>query len=356
MAAKRGNRRAVETLLVFGADLERGCAGICDCLIPAMRNDRGLNDEPLPPSWSALHVAICFGHEDIVRQLLGWGAKCLKPGKLVNRVPVLHSAASRGNVAMCQLLLDHHLAKDLPGFDSQRASVMLAQEDSRGLRALDHTVAACHTRTTGSWLLDHGVDPFQHPAGRERFFLAPLNFLCFWGRYRDAQYLLARLPCTPAPAKLTAALQLCFMPPSEGTARPQLASRPLCQFLDENMSKGCKRTWPTSDGEEDLTCLVKQLLEAGADPAIVLDPSSDHTYILSIKPDDSALTLAAAASQRAALEVLLDARVLLEPDLMDAGGPGLLTVAMRGLRRVGFNEPRTSPFSSGGLRSRRQCR
>ena len=355
VAAKRGNIRAVETLIVWGADPEEACAGICDCLIPAPRDSWRWGRQPLPPSWGALHVAICCGHEDIVRELLDWGASYLEPGEpstnaprlLVsqkNSVTALHSAASRGNVAMCQLLLDHHLAKEgLPGSLPQRAAVVLAREDARHLSALDYAVAAGHTRTTGSWLLDHGADPFQHGARRERIFLAPLDFLCSWGHYRDAQYLLARTPCTPAPAHLTMALQSCFMPPGATFAPPQLAPRPLCHLVNEYMSVGCERAWHgTSDGEEALTCLVKQLLEAGADPTIVIDDSSSSNEddILPVTHNEPALNLAAAASQRAALEVLLDAGVLLEPDLMDARGPGLLTAAMRGSRRIGVNESR----------------
>ena len=245
---------------------------------------------------------------------------------------------------MCQLLLDHHLAKEgLPGSLPQRAAVVLAREDARHLSALDYAVAAGHTRTTGSWLLDHGVDPFQHGARPDRMFLAPPNFLCYWGHYRDAQYLLARTPCTPAPAHLTMALQSCFMPPGAAFAQPQLAPRPLCHLVHEYMSVGCEPPWHgTSDGEEALTCLVKQLLEAGADPTIITDDSSstNEDDILPDTRNDPALKLAAAAGQRAALEVLLDAGVLLEPDLIDVRGPELLTAAMAGFRPIGVNDPR----------------
>jgi ankyrin repeat protein len=105
-----------------------------------------------------LHLAVCCGHGHLVSLLLDHGANYVAVGELTGRglptfaaaedhgITALHSAALRGNVAMCELLLDHHTAGVTEGSDG-----MLEREDARGLRALDYAVAAGHTRTAGSW-------------------------------------------------------------------------------------------------------------------------------------------------------------------------------------------------------------
>ncbi|KAK4152348.1 ankyrin repeat-containing domain protein [Chaetomidium leptoderma] len=272
VATQRGNGQAVEALLLQGADIELKCQGLCDCLTPTGSR---FGTQERPPIWTALHIAICSGHEHVARILLSRGANYLTVGQMTTHDPRLvapedgitafHSAALRGNVAMCQLLLDHHVASS-----SETGNDVLELEDSRGLRALDYAVAAGHTRTAGSWLLEHGADPLQAIALNEREFLAPLNFLCFRGQYRDAQYLLDRIQCRPA--DYTLALQSCFM---WLLTRDQSFARTvgyLRHFLDghmEYMEDVVSDNPPLleHDSEDALICLVKRLLEDTPPPS-----------------------------------------------------------------------------------------
>ncbi|KAK3307299.1 ankyrin repeat-containing domain protein [Chaetomium strumarium] len=256
-----------------------------------------------PPTWSPLHLAVCFVHDRLVRRLLDHGANHMAVGWLATGHPTfvdaedpgitaLHRAALRGGVAMCQLLLDHHAAGV-----TEASGDMLERGEARGLRALDYAVAAGHTRTVGSWLLEHGADHLQHIALAERNFPAPLNFLCARQQYRDAHYLLDRI--------LIRTL---------GSLRG---------FLVEDMEHvvTTESPMPEPDSEEALITLVRRLLDAGVDPNALL-PDRGELLL------QSALHREIRSSQPEAVKVLVSAGAQLELRAFEPGFTWLRRTAL----------------------------
>ncbi|KAK4032881.1 hypothetical protein C8A01DRAFT_40662 [Parachaetomium inaequale] len=325
VATQRNNMQAVEILLAHGAKIELRCRGLCDCLTPACSDFSA--GEP-PPTCTSLHIAVCSGHPHLARLFLARGANHTKAGQTTSDaygfaplgdIPAFHTAALRGDVAMCQLLLDHHAASG-----SGEPGGLLEQKDHRELRALDYAVAAGHTRTTGSWLLEQGADPLQHLTFDSRLFLAPLNFLCHRGQYRDAHYLLdmirSKTPSTLSPPNYTLALQACFV--RLRTPRPPFTVMlgSLRRYLDEYMQLVVseKPPYPERDSEEALVGLVKQLLDVGADPSAALVPCErDMELDFSVARAKSALDLAANCGEREALKVMLDAVAEIDSHVSD---------------------------------------
>lgn len=315
LATKLGNQQAVETLLSHGADSKMLCQGLCDCLTPTCP---GLNCEERAPVWTPVHIAICSGHTQLLRLFLDRGDSYLDVGRNYLTRPSLcpgttafHSAALRGDVAACELLLAHHTATE----GSEGNALLLEQQDGKGLRPLDWAVAAGHVRTTGRWLLEQGVDSLQHISLNDREVFAPLNLLCSQGRYRDAEFFLGLIKCKPA--ELNLALQLCF-------ARMWKLPRPyplvlcsLSHLLKAYMEGVVSRQPPvvTTDGEEALLSLLKQLLAAGPDPNALLDldlEDRDVPDLLEDLQNMSALHMAASQGQAAAIKLLVAAGGQLE--------------------------------------------
>ncbi len=329
VAVRRGSRRAVKELLDRGASIKEKCRGLCDCLAAGPNYGRAPDPrgwqrprQLRPTSWGILHIAICSGHSDIVRMLLSHGANYLPSCELMGEESILpayvsetetgtafHTAALTGDVPMCRLLLDHHLAQHPAEANHQTTAEVLAREDDWGLRALDYAVLAGHMSTTVDWLLGHGADPLQDLDMDERDFLTPLNFLCYWGRYRDASVLLSRVSCKPA--SLTLALQLCFARPGKIPAPLPSYPRPLRHFLDEYIRVGVygEREWPASDSEEALLPLVTTLLASGADPAAVLEDMVPDPDLGSLKyaRGVSALEMAARHGLKDTVDIILNA-------------------------------------------------
>ncbi|KAK3294287.1 ankyrin repeat-containing domain protein [Chaetomium fimeti] len=304
VATKQGDERAVDLLLSHGADLESRCRGLCDCITPVYWKAR----QP-PPSFSALHIAVCSGHEHLVRNLLVRGADpwlagqmdggVLAPVDADNGITVFHTAALQGNVAMCQFLLNQ-----LVDSASGKPVPMLQRKDPRGLRALDYAVAAGHVRTTGRWLLCRGVSARRALGFRDRHFF-PLNFLCYHGRYRDVQYLLRKK--RPSPKACTLALQFCFMRQPTRPVKWTTTLGSLRAYLDEYMAFYALGKAPhvQPDSEEDLLSLIRQLLDRGANPGAALPLYRGGQF--GEEPGKSALHLAASHGHRAALQAMLDA-------------------------------------------------
>ncbi|KAJ1331625.1 serine/threonine-protein phosphatase 6 regulatory ankyrin repeat subunit A [Microdochium nivale] len=74
LAAANGHKDIVELLLNHGADIDAEASGLCKCGQPS----KGCRDNylfPYPnPTWTALHTAICQGHDSIAAHLLHRGA------------------------------------------------------------------------------------------------------------------------------------------------------------------------------------------------------------------------------------------------------------------------------------------
>ncbi|KAK3898959.1 hypothetical protein C8A05DRAFT_37430 [Staphylotrichum tortipilum] len=328
-AAKRGNIEAVKSLLAHGAQIESKCEGLCGCLTPTchgpISGEHAPSSGERPPTWTALHLAVCFGHQDLVRLLLSRGANHLDVGEMSaarfsaipdaqgawagtrnERPPItaFHTAALKGNVDMCRLLLDHHVAFRPDGDEN-----VLDRRDSKEQRPIDYAVAAGHTRTAAAWLLEQRngnrplIDAERHASP------TVLHFLCYRGRYRDAQFLLERT--RPSAEGCTQALHMCFATKHAVLSVPyktRLGS--LEVFVDEYMEDvmAAKRRLPQHDSEEDLISLAKQLLTRGADPGaiiktVVVDPWARFRAI----GRKSAFQLAASAGHLEVAELLLKA-------------------------------------------------
>ncbi|KAH6856039.1 ankyrin repeat-containing domain protein [Chaetomium sp. MPI-CAGE-AT-0009] len=305
VATKRGDERAVELLLAHGADLEWRCRGLCDCITPVDRDTPRYR----PPSFTALHIAVCSGHEHFVRLFLARGANpwlagrmngnVLDSGPADNGITVFQTAALKGNVAMCRFLLHH----DIASVSEQRVGV-LQRQDPRGLHALDYAVAAGHIRTTGRWLLCQ-VGSARPDFGSEDGHLFSLNFLCHRGQYRDAQYLLNRI--RPSSDACTSALQFCFMPLPSQFMPLTTTLGSLRAYLNAYMAVyvSQKAHYVRPDGEEALVCLVRQLLDRGANPGTPFPSLRGRNPPRAV--GKTALHLAASCGQRAVLQVMLDA-------------------------------------------------
>ena len=325
-AAKRGNTEAVKSLLAHGAHLESKSEGFCGCLTPTCRGPaiRELTGER-PPTWSALHLAVCSGHQDLVRLLLARGANYLDVGEMsttsFSAVPgaqggsprtiddgppitAFHSAALNGDIDMCRLLLDHHVAVCPDGDEN-----VLDRRDFKEQRPIDYAVAAGHTRTAAAWLLEqrNGNRPLLD--AEYHAYPAMLRFVCYRGRYRDAEYLLERTQ--PSADGCTRLLHMCFATMHAfSTVRYTTRLGSLDVLLEEHMEDvvAGKRRLPEYDDEEALISLVKQLLRRGADPGAiidvgVIDPWTDFRGM----GKKSAFQLAASCGQLEAAELLLKA-------------------------------------------------
>jgi hypothetical protein len=76
--------------------------------------------------------------------------------------------------------------------------------------------------------------------------------------------------------------------------------------------------YPERDSEEDLGCLVKQLLDAGADPSAAFAPCErDMEQEFSTSGFKSALDLAATRGEREALKVMLEAGTEIDSKVSD---------------------------------------
>ncbi|KAH6634820.1 hypothetical protein B0J18DRAFT_31686 [Chaetomium sp. MPI-SDFR-AT-0129] len=311
VAAKRGKQRAVQVLLDYGAEIELRCSGLCDCLVPVTPVERA------PPSFTALHITVCSGHGEITRLLLGRGANAMVAGQMKDGVsslharpddaiPALHSAALRGNVAMCQILLDHLTQRGSPD-----VGTVVGWCDARQRHAIDYAVAAGHTRTTGVWLLAREDNPLHQLTRLDRDFYAPLNLLCREGKYRDAVCLLDSLGNNNRHGNAyTLALQLCFVrsqPPPMPFDTVQTSLRHYLAEHTELLVSGEHKP-PLEDGEEALICLVQRLLDLGADPSTVLHREGWVDYAWG----QSALHLAAGRGEVKALATMLDSGAPLE--------------------------------------------
>ncbi len=306
-AAKRGNIAAVKSLLVHGAYVDSKCEGFCGCLTPTCQ---GPKSGERPPAWTALHLAVCSGNQDLVRFLLSHGANYLDVGDVGTasysaipgaqggsprprptvfhdmtsrarpaRTPedgepitAFHSVALTGDIDMCRLLLDHHDAT-CPGDNKN----ILDRRDFRQQRAIDYAVAAGHTRTLAVWMLEQRSCNRRLSDVKNHAEPILLRYLCYRGSYRDAEYLLERT--RPSAEGCTQVLHMGFATLHTSSKVPYLTRLGSLQvLLDEYMETVVtgKRRLPEYDSEEDLISLARQLCRRGADPGAIVDVG--HIY------------------------------------------------------------------------------
>ncbi|KAK0744980.1 hypothetical protein B0T21DRAFT_345098 [Apiosordaria backusii] len=267
VACKRGDTAAVNLLLDRGADREMFCRGYCDCLDPkpkAVHSNVNLCTAKRPMLWKPLHIAICSIQEDIVRLLLDRGSHDIDVGHSEcdgkpddYSLSAFDTAACTGNIAMCQLLHD------------RIATLSVSRS-----RTLGHAILSGNIRTTGKWLLDQG---FELSAADPH---SPLVFLCFYGLYRDANYLLDLLaPGTPsedgphlrALTSYTVALRACFVCQTRNDSR-HVSHKMQDKAFMESMLQETRILYPKrgKEEEQELLTLIKRLLQLGADPDLVV--------------------------------------------------------------------------------------
>ena len=72
-----------------------------------LKTDKTLAASFADDGFQALGLAIFFGHRDLAIHLLALGAGVNEPSRNALQVTPLHSAASRGDLMMCAILLSH---------------------------------------------------------------------------------------------------------------------------------------------------------------------------------------------------------------------------------------------------------
>lgn len=112
LAARRGLTTAAKWLLEHGADPEVPARDLCSCqndplstfeMWPALNYVRPVMDQP---HWTALHLAIHYGHEDIVQLLVDHGADTRQVCRSQDGpCSALHTAFIHSRVSMIEFLM-----------------------------------------------------------------------------------------------------------------------------------------------------------------------------------------------------------------------------------------------------------
>ena len=98
-------------------DFFEACAlGNGDRASALLGRDHGLVDAYSGDGFTALGLAVFFGHEEIARQLVAAGADVNRPSKNAIRVSPLHSAVESGSLPLLNLLLEHGANPDAVEF------------------------------------------------------------------------------------------------------------------------------------------------------------------------------------------------------------------------------------------------
>lgn len=110
IAVRWGHDEIVELLLDSGADIEASSCGFCDCVYPThWTSSQGTTpvDALDRTSWSPLHTAICHEQESTAKLLLSRGASLnvVTPG-LTASVSPLHTACASGATSIARFLVD----------------------------------------------------------------------------------------------------------------------------------------------------------------------------------------------------------------------------------------------------------
>jgi ankyrin repeat protein len=162
LAAMAGHVKTIDALLDAGAVIDAPSRGLCACLRLHFTGDRSQlaanvkvtvdEDCERPfPRWSALHLALCNGHQAAAELLVRRGASLvvenppLLPWEAATRLSqealttALHTAAGKGDVVSLKFLLGW-IKRKMANGKGPRHLVDLNEPDVYGCSALDHTV------------------------------------------------------------------------------------------------------------------------------------------------------------------------------------------------------------------------
>ncbi|KAK3318093.1 ankyrin repeat-containing domain protein [Apodospora peruviana] len=188
LAVRGGHDDIVKILLEHGARINEYSRNMCECtrlfgLLNAAECPR--RSQP-PPTWSALHIAICHSHPSTAKLLLERGASDkmevpidpAKPPMLDHSANALHHAAAMGLVDVVRYLLDN-------------TEVAVDVRDQETLTPFYHAYANRRWDSTVPLLLDRGANidvdtkmflPYST--------ITPLGEACRLGNFDDADRLL----------------------------------------------------------------------------------------------------------------------------------------------------------------------
>jgi ankyrin repeat protein len=119
LAVREGHLDIVRLLLRHGADANRSCRGVCACSIPrrlAARTDPSFQGSRQVTGyrqrWSALHIAICSGHDEVAFALLHAGVSICVDSK-GRGITALHDACRHGRLAVAHFIIESSFQTNL---------------------------------------------------------------------------------------------------------------------------------------------------------------------------------------------------------------------------------------------------
>ena len=181
LAAYRGDDKAVGILLDHGAAINLPSSGLCDCTMPGTWGREYTAPGRSHPVWTSLHISICRGHQSTVQLLVTRGASPQVGGfrsKLHTgsgrSVTAFHSAALKGSVEICKILLDGPFP-----------ARVINQVGPTCYSALDIAAASGHINSVFKLLWKNGAK-LEPPNA----FVNPLVMLCRCYKYDEAMELL----------------------------------------------------------------------------------------------------------------------------------------------------------------------
>lgn len=192
LASRAGHNEVVEILLDHGASID-ACSHQLGRRVHFLPRDYpeqyGTSHFPANTGYSPLHLAICYFRESTARLLLSRGASArLSEPQRKDAFTALHSAASTGQVDLCNYILDQGFAE-------------LDALDDTGLTPFYYAYRSGQWDSTVSYLLEKGADinflfrQFPHrdwrrPAIQGGEFSTTLYEACAFGCYAEAVELI----------------------------------------------------------------------------------------------------------------------------------------------------------------------
>jgi len=122
LAVQNGHNDIVEILLDRGAPIDSASSSLCECTHqPGLLNNAESPDvDHGPPCWTPLHIAICHSRSDTAKLLLSRGAShMMEYGDGGQSVTALHHASAMGLSEMVRYLVENAIQADTEVRDSK---------------------------------------------------------------------------------------------------------------------------------------------------------------------------------------------------------------------------------------------